>query len=172
VNEKANVSTRVSGSRPHLEIEISLGLSTSYLFAGGMHYLMHTHNAFWVTKLTIAIDIHMVCCSLFVASFDDIINLLLFLYLTDFVFVLLDWMTKGTNSSWRNWSKWLYLWHSCNMHWVTGWHINYSTSCWKPCTLFFVHVWTRNYLCIVCKLYVGNNYFKVNDLCWLYQLSE
>jgi hypothetical protein len=46
VNEKANISTRVSGSQLHLEVELSLGLGTSCLFVGGMHYLMDAHNAF------------------------------------------------------------------------------------------------------------------------------
>jgi len=72
VNENANISVRISSSQPHPEVELSLGLGTNCLFVGGMHYLMHVHNTFWMTELAIVVDIHMVCCSLFVASLDEI----------------------------------------------------------------------------------------------------
>jgi hypothetical protein len=68
VNENANIFTRVSSSQPHPKVEISLGLGTSCLFAGGMHYLMHAHNAIWMTELAIVANIHMVCCSLFTTT--------------------------------------------------------------------------------------------------------
>ncbi len=35
VNENANISAKVSGTQPHPEVELSLGLGTSCLSAGG-----------------------------------------------------------------------------------------------------------------------------------------
>ncbi len=46
VNENAIVSTRIFGSQPHPKVELLVGLGTNFLFASGMHYLMHAHNAF------------------------------------------------------------------------------------------------------------------------------
>ncbi len=72
VNENANVFTRISSSQLHPEVELSSGLGTNCLFVGRMHCLMHAQNTFWVEKLAIATNIHKVCCSLYVASFDEI----------------------------------------------------------------------------------------------------
>jgi hypothetical protein len=82
-------------------------------------------------------------------GFKAILNSMLFLYLFHLVLVLLDCMIGGAKFP-------VVKTEVSDYVWITVWHINCWTSCWRP----FFFACLQEMLCIVCKPYVAYSCFQ------------